>query len=310
MAASKQRAKKADTGRKTAKAPAGRRKGASRVAGGASAQAIVSEPILKARAPRRGLKPKEKRQRKAELAEAVRLCDLERGRRERAGLPNTTPNFSRIAKGFPSGFVSRTTLRETWNGKRDVEAKGDQHRLLSTAQERALISWIRLRAFYGKPWSRRHIAAHVASILGRSPGIHWVTRFIKRHPATLRKSRAYALDPKRAMNFTRANVEKFSDMLKAVVTEENIPPSNIYNADEVGLAFGGGRKATAEKFVFAAEDRNRQALRSDNLEMATVLETTCADGTDCIPAGVIMKPGDFGTEWYQPDFEHRSRLGV
>lgn len=238
------------------------------------------------------------------------MCDEEQETLVKNGAQSTMPNFTRIAAKFASGLVARNTLSETFKGNRSVAAKAERSRLLSTAQEQAVISWTRLRAYYGKAWSRRDIGAHVATILGRSPGKHWVTRFIKRHPQTLRKSRAYALDPKRAMNFTRSNVTTFLEMLQTIITTEKIPPNNIYNADEIGLAFGGGRKASAEKFVFAAEDRHRQTLRSDNLEMATVLETTCADGTDCIPCGVIMKPGDFGTEWYKPDFKHAAQVGV
>lgn len=144
--------------------------------------------------------------RKLELEEALRMCHAEQDALVRAGATKTMPNFSRIAATFTSGLVLRSTLSDTFRGMRNVAAKAEQSRLLSDAQEQAVIGWTRLRAYYGKPWSRRDIAAHVAMILGRSPGKHWVTRFIKRHPQTLRKSRAYALDLKRAMNVTRANV--------------------------------------------------------------------------------------------------------
>ena len=48
---------------------------------------------------------------------------------------------------------------------------------------------------------------------------------------------------------------------------------------EKGIQMGGGRKGTHTKYFFARDDNMQYKLQSDNLQLVTVIEVVCADGT-------------------------------
>ncbi|KAK7448096.1 hypothetical protein VKT23_013854 [Stygiomarasmius scandens] len=79
---------------------------------------------------------------------------------------------------------------------------------------------------------------------------------------------------------------------------------NLYNVDEIGVQLGGGRNgASNELFFYSERDQNRYKLKSDDLELITVLETACADGTAPIKPCFVFKGKLFCQEWSTVDPE-------
>ncbi|KAJ7189219.1 hypothetical protein C8R46DRAFT_845440, partial [Mycena filopes] len=86
-----------------------------------------------------------------------------------------------------------------------------------------------------------------------------------------------------AFNFT--TVQHHFQLLQGVLDNggKPIPDCNIYNYDEIGIQIGGGRKGTGKQFFYGAGDRSKYKIKSDDLELVTILETICADGTALVP---------------------------
>ena len=97
-------------------------------------------------------------------------------------------------------------------------------------------------------------------------------------------SRPGGLDPKRAQNFNPSNVAGFYELLKAVYdVYPNFLPQHIWNMDEKGLQLGGGRKRCKKFFHLRSNRSNFYQIRSDSLELVTIIE--------CIsPAGLAIPP--------------------
>ncbi|KAF9033590.1 hypothetical protein BJ165DRAFT_1324339, partial [Panaeolus papilionaceus] len=87
--------------------------------------------------------------------------------------------------------------------------------------------------------------------------------------------------------FNRHTVGKHFDELTAFLKEHDIPWENIYNMDEKGIQLGGGRKGDGQKFFYSREERAAFALRSSNMELVTVIESCCADGTAPLPGFIF-----------------------
>ncbi|KAF8150854.1 hypothetical protein B0H34DRAFT_665961, partial [Crassisporium funariophilum] len=95
------------------------------------------------------------------------------------------------------------------------------------------------------------------------------------------------LDPKCAAAFNYTTVNNYFEALKKVIDKHNIPWENIYNMDEKGLQLGGGRKGDGQKYFYSCEDWGNYKIRSAELELVTVIESCCADGTAFMPGFVF-----------------------
>ncbi|EIW78068.1 hypothetical protein CONPUDRAFT_61509, partial [Coniophora puteana RWD-64-598 SS2] len=82
---------------------------------------------------------------------------------------------------------------------------------------------------------------------------------------------------------------------------EGVPTRNVFNLDELGIQLGGGRKGNRSIYFFGVKDTSKYRAQGSNLELVTVLETICADGTAPIkPCFVFQGPGHC-PEWYEVD---------
>ncbi|KAJ3983046.1 hypothetical protein F5890DRAFT_1398270, partial [Lentinula detonsa] len=89
-----------------------------------------------------------------------------------------------------------------------------------------------------------------------------------------------------AFNFS--TVQQHFKLLAATLEDNNIPWCNVYNMDEKGVQLGGGRKNSQEKYLFAQQDKMMYRMKSDNLQLITVIDCVCADGSaDIKPAFVF-----------------------
>ncbi|KII90587.1 hypothetical protein PLICRDRAFT_60902, partial [Plicaturopsis crispa FD-325 SS-3] len=85
------------------------------------------------------------------------------------------------------------------------DAHADQM-LLSPAQEAVLVEWCHYLSLTAHPLNRRTLAPKVEAIAGKTPGIHWIERFLERHAEELHMGGTSGLDLKRARSFNFTTV--------------------------------------------------------------------------------------------------------
>lgn len=193
----------------------------------------------------------------------------------------------------------RLTIWRRMTGRTKRRRKAHQsQQLLTDIQEEVLINYAKFLSLSGFPLSKRTIAPKVQALCGKRPGRFWVYRFLDRHPeCTL--GRPTGLDPKRAKCFNFTNVDLHFKRLQAVIIEHGIPWENIHNLDEIGIQLGGGRKSTGELFIFQMTDKTRYKIKSENLELVTILESICGDGTAPVNPCVVFSGTKMCEEWLE-----------
>jgi hypothetical protein len=97
--------------------------------------------------------------------------------------------------------------------------------------------------------------------------------------------------------FNRPVVNRYFDELKELVESHGIPIENIYNMDEKGCQRGGGKKTSRRKYLYSRRQRAKYKHRSANLELITIIEAICADGTGLKP-GFVFPGASFSPEWF------------
>ncbi|KAJ6489381.1 DDE superfamily endonuclease-domain-containing protein [Mycena vulgaris] len=172
-------------------------------------------------------------------------------------------------------------LKGTVQTRIDAQARFQR---LTPEQEVVLAAWTKFYGFAGIPLSRRTISAKVYSLCGKSPGSHWLDHFLRRHPDCC-IGRPSGLDPKRAKAFNPTNVKAHFDLLKTEFANNGrpIPACNIYNMDE---------------FLFSSADMARYKLKSDELELTTIYECVCLDGSSTVPPGFVFAGSLMCPAWF------------
>jgi transposase len=194
-----------------------------------------------------------------------------------------------------------STLRRRSKGiatSRKQAHEKDKH--LNKAQEDVLCEWIAHLAATGHPISKRTIRPKVQALCGKWPSRSWIRQFLKRHP-DLCLGRPSGLDPKRAQAFNPAVVRDYFNLLHEYIERHDIPWENIYNMDEKGIQLGGGRRGTQQKFFFSRGEKSRYKVQSGDLELVTVIEVICADGTCDIKPGFVFSGTTMFEEWFCED---------
>ena len=195
--------------------------------------------------------------------------------------------------------IPHTTVWRRLNEKAKPRCKAHMNQqLLNDDQELVLINYTIWLGFAGIPLSKRTIAPKVEALCGRKPSRRWVHRFLARNPGcTL--GRPTGLDTKRARNFNFTSVNAYFQRLQRILEIHDIPWCNVWNMDEIGIQHGGGRKNTGELFLFSLADRVRYKLKSEELELTTVLEAICGDGTATVPPCLVFQGVQFCEEWFE-----------
>lgn len=77
--------------------------------------------------------------------------------------------------------------------------------------------------------------------------------------------------------------------------------------DEKGCKRGGGKSNSRRRHFYSREQRARYKPRSANLELITVIEAICADGTELKP-GFVFSGSSFFPEWFDnhPDIVYEA----
>ena len=179
------------------------------------------------------------------------------------------------------------TLLNRYNKRtKPTKQAHDNEQILNQEQEEVLVEWMIFLGMVGRPVSRATVRPKCIELCGRLPGRTWIWRFLQRHPE-IKLQKPSGLDPKRARAFNYATVNDYFEKLSKVIKDNDIPWENIYNMDEKGVQLGGGRKGDGRKYFYSREERGCYMIRSANLELVTIIESCCADGTAFKPGFVF-----------------------
>ena len=180
--------------------------------------------------------------------------------------------------------------------------------LLNKAKQETLVDWIKYMALTGHPLNKRTIHPKILAILKaksqrnvdeKYPSKSWIWRFMKRHMPHLKMSWGSGLNPKCAKAFNYSMVQAHFMLFKDTINKNNIPWKNIYNMDEKGVQMGGGWKGTCTKYFFSRDDKMQYKLQSDKLQLVTIIDCICADGTADIGPSFVFPESMKHQEWFE-----------
>ncbi|KAJ3792319.1 DDE superfamily endonuclease-domain-containing protein, partial [Lentinula aff. detonsa] len=209
----------------------------------------------------------------------------ERLQQAKQSLFNSTDPRYRIAQAARNYDIPYDTLRNRLKGIQPRKKAHENEMILTTGEKQVVIEWIQYLGFAGIPVCKRTLRPKVKAIL----------------ESALKTARGSGLDPKRAQAFNFPTVNRYFEQLRQLLTEHNIPWENIYNMDEKGVQLGGGRKNSGRKYFFSREDTKRYRQHSDDLQLVTVIDCVCADGTAPIKPAFVFPGARMHQEWMNVD---------
>lgn len=211
------------------------------------------------------------------------------------------PNITQAARDFKVPFG---TLYGRWtNRSKSMADSALAQQFISPSKEKVLVAWLTHLQAVGAPLSKKDLRLRAQHLHpeGKKPGKNWISLFNKRHPSLVLGT-GRGLDPKRAKAFNQPVVNRYFDELARILDEHEIPIENVYNMDEKGCQRGGGKKSSRQKYFFAKGSKTRYKQRSANLELVTILEAVCADGTSLKP-GFVFPGKSYAPDWFEVDPE-------
>ncbi|KAF4438764.1 hypothetical protein F53441_12724 [Fusarium austroafricanum] len=187
--------------------------------------------------------------------------------------------------------VPQTTLSDRLRGLPSKSEVTQPAQLLSKSEESRLVTWILRQEALGYAPSHSQVRATVAALLRqqgqeRPIGVHWLARFIKRHP-NIKTKVGKRQEAARFNSFTPMAVNWYFDIRESEYGW--IKPENTVNVDEGGIMAGFG----LDSLVIGSSDPRRKAFLkgSQSRTWTTFMEAVTADGR-------LLKPGIiFKVEW-------------
>lgn len=218
-------------------------------------------------------------------------------------LEDVRENKIPVATAAKKHGVPRNTLDGRLRGHKPSRHAHVNQMLLSPAAEWVLLQWIIFLCEQGRPVSKIQIRALAQELCGKRPSKEWARRFRRRHQAAIKMGKASGLCPKRAQAFNPTQVAAYFKELLEVLDKYDIPWENVYNMDEKGCQRGGGRKLHSIKYFLPRTRRPHYKIRSDNLELVTIIECVAADGSSIKPGIVFSGKEGYCREWLAVDGE-------
>ncbi|KAF8816005.1 DDE-domain-containing protein [Phlegmacium glaucopus] len=114
---------------------------------------------------------------------------------------------------------------------------------------------------------------------------------MKQHASDLKAGQGCGIDPKQAQAFNYTTVHVHFVLVKETIEKNNIPWRNVWGEDE--------KEHTHTKYFFAANDKMKYKLQSDDLQLVTVIKTICTDGTAEIGPGFVFPGTKKHYEWFE-----------
>ena len=162
------------------------------------------------------------------------------------------------------------------------------------------MDWVKFLALSGMPFSKCTLVPKVFTLCGKTPSHKWVYCFLHQH-ADCTLGCPVGLDPACAKWFNYTTVNQHFEHLQNVINGDGIPLCNLHNFDEIGCQIGGGCKDTGELNLFTTWDQSRYKIKSDNLELVTILETVCAHRTSMIKPCFVFSGVQHMEDWYEAE---------
>lgn len=172
----------------------------------------------------------------------------------------------------------------------------DKEALLTRAEKDALLDWVQYLGVTGHPVSKCTLQPKIHSIL-HAKGYQikqctvsktWIQNFLKENEERVKLACGNGLDTKHAQVFNYPMVHHHFTLLLSLLKSEGIPWENVYNMDEKGIQLGGRQKNSQEKFLFSRLDMRMYKQKGDSLELVTIIDCICADGTAPIKPGFVF----------------------
>ncbi|KDQ51449.1 hypothetical protein JAAARDRAFT_62513 [Jaapia argillacea MUCL 33604] len=215
---------------------------------------------------------------KSHLADAVAFLNSK---------PLETQNIAAAAEKFK---VSYHTLQHRFSH--------NKQKILTAPQEDVLLEWMCYQAEEGRPWGKERVRVKVEKLTSRKPSLEWVKAFYACHKDELKFCGTSGLDLKQAQAFNPATMSDHFKKLGDAIKEHKYKLRNIYNFDETGMQIGGGRRSTGKKYFISRRSRAKYKKWSAYLELVTMVECVCADGTK-LDLGFIFQGGKtFDMDWF------------
>lgn len=198
----------------------------------------------------------------------------------------------KVSHQFPCPFVANLHLKD----RREAHIAQQTHK---PSEEQSLVDWVIKRGREGRPVSQLALRAQAKLLSGKMPSRSWVTGFTARNPGLLFATSS-GLDPRRAACFNPTAISRHFDLLQAAL-DMGICLRNIYNMDEQGIQFGGSRNKSSKRAFFGRGGSTHYRMRSDNLELVTVLDVIAGNGDKLEPAFVFRGAHNYEAEWFIED---------
>jgi hypothetical protein len=217
---------------------------------------------------------------------------------------STDPKYT-AARASREYDVPYNTLRNRLKGLEPRKKAHEKETLLSEAEKKVVIDWMQYLGLAGIPICKRTLRPKIRAIMeakGRtmteeSVSKTWISVFVRKHKDILKSVRGSGLDPKRAQAFNFTTVNEYFEELNRVLTDNGIPWEHVYNMDEKGVQMGGGRKNSQQKFFFSRQDTKMYRQHSDDLQLITIIDCICANGTAPVKPAFVFPGVKMYEEW-------------
>jgi len=200
--------------------------------------------------------------------------------------------------------IPPSTLRDRLNGRTDAVSAQLPRQKLSPDQERWLVDWILEEHSLWRAPSHamvRDMANCIARANGDDVpvGKNWINGFKARNPI-ITTLIGRSLDKERVNGSDKSTLEGFFVLLKAIVSEHRIKPSNIWNMDEHGLRQGSRSNGKVLGPVTKSGSKRTYVKEPGTTDWVSILECASAEGRSIKPL-VIFKGAGLHSTWFPVD---------
>jgi hypothetical protein len=207
--------------------------------------------------------------------------------------------YAQIAREYN---IEPTTLARRHKGaSTSCSLKAQNRQALHPQQELELLHYIERLTKQGLPPTRAMIRNFASQIAQRELGVHWVDRFVQRHPDQLMSKWTTAMENSRHKANSGRKYSLYFDLLREKIEQYHIEPRHMYNMDEKGFMLGvvGHSKRIFSRTSYE-EGKRRSAIQDGSREWITLLACICADGSSLEPALIYQSTsGSIQDSWLQ-----------